>query len=75
MNVRRLANELGWFGASILAVAAFGFVLEWIDGATGHVSSPPRDALLILAAAALVVMVFRIIPAFFMEQDTQDRRS
>jgi len=43
--------------------------MVWIDGWTGHVSSPARDAFLMLGVASLVVMVFLVVLVFQLERD------
>ena len=71
MIIRRFA--VCWFSASALALAAFGFVIAWFDAGTAYLPAPARDALLILSAGAVVVMVFLIALAFFIERKTQGR--
>ncbi|MGZ5093750.1 MAG: hypothetical protein ACXWCY_20595 [Burkholderiales bacterium] len=75
MNIRRFANELCWFGASVLALAAFGLVIAWFDAGTAYPLAPARDALLIMSAGALVVMVVLIALACSSEWNEPTRKS
>ncbi|MGZ5093988.1 MAG: hypothetical protein ACXWCY_20800 [Burkholderiales bacterium] len=70
MNTRRFAKKLCWFGASALALGAFGFIVVWFDTVSTYPFPPARDALLILSAGALVVMVFLVVLAFAIERKT-----
>ncbi|MGZ5091094.1 MAG: hypothetical protein ACXWCY_14070 [Burkholderiales bacterium] len=67
MSVRRLAMESCWFGAAIMGLAAYGFLLAWIDSLTGYDVSAARDALLMISAGAIVVMIILIVLTFCIE--------
>jgi hypothetical protein len=74
MNVRWFAKELCWFVGSALALAALGFIVAWFDAITAYPYAPARDALLILSAGALGVMVFLVVLAFGIERKTDARK-
>ena len=67
VKIQNTLNELCWFGASLLAVGAFGLVVLWIDERAAYPAWPARDALLWLGGGALAVMVVLTVLAFTLE--------
>jgi hypothetical protein len=68
VDIRKVATDLCWFMATIVAVSSYGLLLAWIDTGTAHEVSPGRIALLVMSGGAIAVMVVLIVAAFGMER-------
>jgi hypothetical protein len=73
MDFKRFAPGLCWFGATCLAVVAFGLALMSIVIRAGYLWTPAGLGLVILAGTALALMALLMVIAFRLERD-KDRR-
>jgi len=75
MNDARTRSGFCWFGATVLAVAAFLLVLSAMDVSAGAGWSLPGYARLVGAGAALVAMLVLMALAFRIERNARRQPS